>query len=123
VLGLWSWQAPGWGWRQALGWVLLLACAGAALQAWRVAPTGWLAWDGERWSWHGDDGGGSGRLEKVLDVQARMLLRWHPEGGPSAWLWVERMAAPADWNALRRAVYSPARTEAPQGMEPPRAGP
>jgi toxin CptA len=123
VFAAWVVQAPGWSWRQALGATLLLACAAAAWRGWRLGAIGSLSWDGEAWTWRGADGEQAGRLEKVLDLQERMLVRWHLETGRAEWFWVERDGAPAHWEALRRAVYSPARTEAPQKAEPPAAGP
>ena len=58
---------------------------------------------------------GPGEVQVALDLQSHLLVRWQPEAGPVLWLWLERSRAPLAWGALRRAVYSRARTGAPHG--------
>jgi hypothetical protein len=90
----------------------------AALAAWWRSPAGSIAWDGAAWTLCRDDGRASlGQLDAGADLQWLLLARWRPESGPAAWLWLERRHAPHGWDALRRAVYSRARTEAPQGAQ------
>jgi toxin CptA len=121
----WSWQsaAPG-GWR-AGAFLLLAACGAWAAAAWWRAPRGTLAWTGAGWRWQ-DARPGRAQAEEegrrpqaALDLQAALLLRWQAPGRGARWLWLERNAAPADWDALRRAVYSRANDTAPHGAPPP----
>ena len=111
------------GWRQGLGFGAVAACGLAAAALWLRSPTGVLAWEGGAWQWRQGAAAEAGRPEPALDFQARMLLRWLPApGGPrwrTRWMWVERRAGAADWDALRRAVYSRASHAAPHGDPPP----
>lgn len=114
----WTWQAQAPGWRQAAAALLLLAVGLSGLAAWRRSPCGTLAWDGGGWTLAlGRESPMPGRIERGADLQGLLLLRWQPETGRAAWLWLERRQAPGAWDALRRAVYSRARTEAPQGVQ------
>lgn len=117
----WTWQAQAAGWRHALAFAAVAACGLAATWAWRRSPVGYLRWDGGAWSWQDDTSDAeAGHPEVALDLQSRLLLRWHAATGGGCWLWLERSgAAAAAWEALRRAVYSPARNEAPHGAQPP----
>lgn len=75
-----------------------------------------LGWDGSAWTLEADAGRGamraSGRLRVTLDVSVAMLLRFEPEAGadagrPVRWIPVSsRRFPPAQWQALRRTVYS-----------------
>jgi hypothetical protein len=122
VLVAWSMQVAA-GWRQGLAALLLLALAGAALRAWTRSPRGLLAWDGQDWRWADGAGDSPGQVAVALDLQRWLLVRWRADGARAAWLWLERAREPNAWNALRRAVYSPARTDAPPGATPPSAIP
>jgi hypothetical protein len=118
VLGLataggWTWQADAFGWRQLLAFATVLASASLGLLAWLRSPVGALCWDGRGWSWQQGAAAEFGRAELALDLQARLLVRWRPEGGRALWLWVEQESAAADWDALRRAVYSRASAPIP----------
>jgi toxin CptA len=120
VAVLWTWQSASAGWRHWLAFAVVTAGGVLAARAWRRSATGFLRWDGEAWSWQpGDADAGAGRPEVALDLQSRLLLRWHAAAGADAWLWLERDRAAGAWEALRRAVYSPARNEAPHGAQPP----
>jgi hypothetical protein len=114
-------QSPVFGWRQAAGFAAVLACAGIALAAWLRSPVGQLHWDGAGWQWEEGGQTGGGRLAVALDVQSRLLLHWRGEDRSQRWLWLARDGAPAHWDALRRAVYSPATQQAPR-PDPPVAG-
>jgi hypothetical protein len=119
----WALQAAAPGWRQGMAAAVLLAVGAFGLRTWLRAPRGTIAWDGAAWTLAPERGqGGPGRVEPGVDLQWLLLLRWRPESGPAGWLWLERRHAPGAWAALRRAVYSRARTEAPQG-QPPVASP
>ena len=107
------------GWRQGLAVAAVAAGGAFALAGWLRASSGSIAWDGAGWRREQGAQTTTGHPELALDLQRRMLLRWVPDGGRTAWLWVERNAAPSHWAALRRAVYSRANTGAPQGAEPP----
>jgi hypothetical protein len=92
-----------------------------ALAGWRRSPRGTLAWDGG-WHWQpgpGQGAGAGGAVEVALDLQSRLLLRFRPAQGAGCWLWLERAMAPLHWDALRRAVYSPASTGPQHGAQPP----
>lgn len=111
------------GWRQWLAVACVLAGAGVAVAAWRASPVGVLHWDGAGWIWQGRAGAGSGAapagamLVVHLDLQRRLLLRLHCEGGARRWLWLEQRRAPARWGDLRRAVF--ARRGSPAGAVAP----
>jgi len=112
------------GWR---GWLALALSGAAGLTAaawWRGQRPGVLHWDGAAWEWVAQVGAPPerGKLLAALDLQRALLLRWRGDQR-SAWLWAERASAPHRWAALRRAVYSPAGSDAPAGAEPPAAAP
>ncbi len=89
-----------------------------------------MRWDGSHWYWEQPESDLAGHMHVVLDAQSQLLLHWQaqeqlPEVLPEAlqarsnamphakprsrthlWLWAERRACPADWLAMRRAVYS-----------------
>ena len=106
-----------------LGAVLWLGWAGFAWRSWLHSPAGHLQWDALGppvssglapgparagvWRWHRDtlaDGAPLQKVERVLDLQDRMLLRVRNPDGAHRWLWVERSSDPARWNDLRRAL-------------------
>ncbi|MES2936478.1 MAG: hypothetical protein V4864_02275 [Pseudomonadota bacterium] len=130
VLAAWLAQTPGPGWRHGLAAAALAVGAALAWAAWLRGARGVLAWDGGQWWWeparHGQRSPApqqGGDIRVRLDLQRWLLLAWR--GGPPGpnWLWLERERAPLHWDALRRAVYSRARTEGPQGREEPPAEP
>jgi toxin CptA len=103
----WTWQSHAPGWRQALGFALVLAASAVAAAHWLRSPRGRLHWAGGGWSWEEEGATGTPtRVELALDLQSRMLLRLAGEAGGSRWSWVERASDPSHWDALRRAVYS-----------------
>jgi toxin CptA len=111
--GAWTWQSDAFGWRQGLAFAAVLACALPGLLAWLHAPVGALRWDGLGWQWQQGAASEPGQAELALDLQARLLVRWRAEGGRTRWLWIEQESALADWDALRRAVYSRANAPVP----------
>jgi len=117
----WSLQSP-FGWRQAAGWLALLACGALAWHGWRRSSAGALRWDGLQWFLE-EAGGGrrAGQADVALDLQRRLLLRWRPQEGAVRWLWLERASDLSHWEALRRAVYSRASTNVPAAGKPPAA--
>jgi toxin CptA len=115
----WSSQAAAAAWLRVAAFALLAGCGAWAALAWRLSPTGTLAWDGAGWRWQQAALDRAGQPRLALDLQSRLLLRWQEEGGAVRWLWLERDAAPAHWDALRRAVYSRATDKAPHGATPP----
>ncbi|AMO22107.1 hypothetical protein GCM10027034_24050 [Ramlibacter solisilvae] len=116
----WAWQvqpAPG----RAVPALLAVLLAGAfAARRWIRGPRGVLAWDGQFWCWTVGDTALQAHPEVVLDLQQAILLRLGAGRG-AQWLWLERRAAPARWDDLRRAVYARARTEGLPGAQPPAA--
>ena len=127
ALGLWllaalaigSWLSTGAsGWRAGAGLVVLVAAAVWSAATWWGTPSGRLAWDGARWAFaRGALPGERGVVTVALDLQRLLLVRW--AGARTHWFWLEHARAPADWAALRRAVYSRPDDDAPSGAEPP----
>jgi toxin CptA len=116
---LWTLQSDAAGWRQALGGAALVAAGAWAGLGWLRSATGILSWEAGGWQWEEGAATHRGQPEIALDLQSRLLLRWAPETGGRRWFWVERKAAPAHWDALRRAVYSRASPAPPQAAKPP----
>lgn len=98
-------------------WLLWL---GFAAWSWRRTPVGQLHWDAlaggagpegraGAWRWHSDacqDGALLQRVEPMLDLQSRMLLRLRNPDAPTSWVWVEQRRDPARWDDLRRALQA-----------------
>lgn len=126
VLLMWWW--PWWGaadpvprtvrWAGGLGVLLWLAWAGVAWRSWVQTPQGFLQWDAQGapasdaaragvWRWHlgaWGEGVPLHRVERVLDLQTRCLVRVRLSSGEPLWLWAEHERDPARWNDLRRAL-------------------
>jgi hypothetical protein len=92
-----------------------------ALWAWRRMPRGQLVWHSDRvqpegpqgvqgvWSWASEayqEGVALKQVERVYDLQLAMLLRLRNPDGARTWVWVERVAEPARWLELRRALLA-----------------
>lgn len=116
VLAGWTVQARTAGWQLAAAWLAWAAAGLAAARSWWRSPDGIFEWTGDTWTW---DGAEHGPPSVALDLQHCMLLRLDRQA--TVWLWLERRRRPLHWDALRRAVYSPAGTGAPQGVTPPGA--
>ncbi|MFD0667662.1 hypothetical protein ACT80S_08080 [Ramlibacter sp. MAHUQ-53] len=118
-LAYWCVADPRPGMPQALTGVVLAACGALAWLGARRQPEGRLAWDGAVWSWSVRGVSREVALSVACDLQRWILVRLCPTGRPGTgarWLWLEAGADPADWLALRRAVYSPATPDAqPEG--------
>ncbi len=98
-----------------VGWLIW---ATWAFLSWLRSPQGTLRWE----PWRVEEGGASGvwswtdhagaepqvlsGMERVLDFQSRVLLRFCEPGRGQRWVWVERGAFPARWNDLRRALVA-----------------
>jgi hypothetical protein len=70
---------------------------------------GHIAWDTHAWSITNTSRANvplNGVPKVCADGQHWLLLRVTPLGLPARWLWLERKASPAQWMALRRALYS-----------------
>jgi toxin CptA len=103
------------------GW---LAAGGlVAARGWLASPRGTLAWDGEAWTWSDGAPPRTGSIDVALDLQTLLLLRWSGGGTAPRWLWAERAHDAGRWDALRRAVYSRARPNAPRPPQQPAAKP
>ena len=95
---------------------MALAASGAwAAWSWRSERAGLLAWDGARWVFQADGQEEPGALHAALDVQSVLLVRWSARR--EGWFWLERSRDPARWDALRRAVHSPAFADPQRGAE------
>jgi hypothetical protein len=115
-------QSAQFGWRQGLVIALAAACGALAALGWLRSPPGVLHWNGLAWEWEESAAVATGQPSIALDLQSRLLLRWHAAGGAHRWLWLQQESVPADWEALRRAVYSRATPPAPAaGEQPPAA--
>jgi hypothetical protein len=117
----WALQRGG----DALGVLALLGVLllGSVLlwRAWR-RPRWHLRWDGQAW-WLAAPGAEprAGELRLSLDLGAWLLLQFRaapggPRLGRRVWLPLQRRGSPADWHALRCALYSPR-----PAADPPRA--
>ena len=112
TLGAWIWF-PG-----VAGAVAWLIWAAWAFLSWQRSPRGSLRWEPQRgaeggapgtWSWidrSAHEPQALSDVERVLDLQGRVLLRVCGAGVGRQWVWVERSGAPAHWNDLRRALLS-----------------
>lgn len=117
----WHWpiDAPS---RRAARGLVWLAAAALALHAWRQTEprAGWLAWNGDHWHWQPTETTPpahhpppqAGELHVRLDLGRWLVLQFIPADAPGAhlrhiWLTPGRDALPAQWHALRCAVYSP----------------
>ncbi len=117
VLGMltvtvWSRQSEIMGWRHWLAACSCVAISALAGWSWWRTAVGSFSWDGVTWHW--SSGARSLRVlpETVLDLQSALLLRLQvADGKEVAWVWLDRVSAPAHWLALRRAVYCGTRLE------------
>jgi toxin CptA len=121
AVAAWCLQVDGPGWRQAAVLAVLVAAGLLAGAAWRRSPVGELRWDGVAWQWAQGGRAMAGQPEIALDLQARVLVRWSGADRATRWLSLERKSAPSHWDALRRALYSPASgtTAPPPAHSPP----
>ncbi|MFT4191388.1 MAG: hypothetical protein QM617_07705 [Comamonas sp.] len=122
-------------WRWACILLSMPLSAGWVWCCLKRVPAGFLSWSAARhWRWRAGDSRVPGAPDETdtfglpceprvtMDLQGAILLEMKPgvvPGQPAVrWLWVERpVAMPrAEWLAFRRAVYSPARSEA--AMDP-----
>jgi toxin CptA len=114
-------QSAAFGWRQVAALAAVAACGALAARGWRRSARGVLQWNGLVWEWEEGTTVDTGQPRIALDLQSHLLLRWRSAGGAHRWLWARQESAPADWAALRRAVYSRATAPAPAGPEQPPA--
>ncbi len=88
-----------------VGWLL---AATVVLFQWRGLRAGQLRWDGRAWWWLPDNAIQSDEyavnVVLHLDLQSSMLVRMTGAPGSVHWCWLERVAAPARWSDLRRAL-------------------
>lgn len=98
----------------------LLAAAAVFVQ-WRGMHAGQLRWDGQAWWWLPDDAAQADEhavsMALHLDLQSAVLVRMAGAPGRMQWRWLERGAAPARWNELRRALCQ--RRAAPPAVPEP----
>lgn len=112
MAGWWCLQAAAMGWRQGLVLLSVPAAGLAAWSSWRAMAPGELRWDGQVWLWNPGDQAEPARLHAPIDLQGHLLLCLHLDTGRTRWCWAERSSLPERWGDLRRAVYSPAGTQA-----------
>jgi toxin CptA len=103
---LWGAAADSVGWRQWLFAMTLLVSCSLAGDAWWRTPLGRLRWDGQAWGWQTVNVRTSGVLSVHLDFQFVLLVSLRTGPGARIWLWPERRAESALWDALRRAIFS-----------------
>lgn len=111
-LGVWGWL-PG-----VAGMAAWLLWTTWALLTWLSSPQGSLHWESRRVAEEGTSGAWSwadrncpepltlNSMERVLDLQDRVLLRFSGPGVGRRWAWVERRSSPGRWNDLRRALVA-----------------
>ena len=117
---LWTFEVDLPGWRHGAAALAVAASGAYAVLSWRSLPTGVVNWDGTGWT--APPNLQAGRLQVAIDLQQRLLVRWHGPGRVR-WLWLERKRCPERWFDLRRAVYSRARPAALPVARPPAATP
>jgi toxin CptA len=108
-------------WSRPMSLAALVACGVwvcAATMSWVRSPEGVLVWNAERRQAEGDQERGVWlwrnqttaedvplrELERVLDLQDRVLLRAKLTNASSRWIWAERRRDPLRWHDLRRAL-------------------
>lgn len=124
-----------------LAWVWTLAARGDGAEAWpALAVLPLLAWTS---AWRGEPGGRlftdgavwhfedpardvppqSGRLVVAIDLGPWMLLQFRADGtrpsGTKRWFALSQRDMPSDWQAFRRAVYSPRLSPAGRSAQAP----
>ena len=111
-------------WRQGLCCLLLLVAGLGALRGLQQPDTALLAWDGQNWQIQKLLGSTSepGQLLVRLDLQFFMLLEFRTESASAHWFWLDRVAAPGKWLALRRAAYGRLRKPGSSGTTEGRGG-
>ncbi len=130
ALAAWAWAVVGQG-EAARAWLalpLLLPIIGAA--GWRGEANGRLVLDGGAWCFEAaaaDPAPQAGELVVAVDLGDWMLLRFRPDGvrwpRNRRWFALSRSDMPADWQAFRRAVYSPRPSPAGLSAQAPAAPP
>lgn len=123
LLLLGSRAAPDQPWSRPMALVAMVACgvwACAAALSWVRSPEGVLVWSSELrqaegdlqrgvWLWRNQINAEDVplcKLERVLDLQDRMLLYVKLANASTRWIWAERRCDPARWRDLRRALVS-----------------
>ncbi len=87
--------------------------AGGARWGWVRTQTGFLRWDGVDWWLEWPNLAETSPLQLVdgvvtqFDFQFFLLLRVDTAAGTSRWLWQDQWSERRDWQAFRRAVFSP----------------
>lgn len=77
-----------------------------ALNSWHHSVVGQLRWDGRCWHWSGFSEPSVCDLMARMDWQSGMLVTLKSKDQPTVWLWLDAPSDAANWNRLRRAVYS-----------------
>jgi hypothetical protein len=102
----------------ALGVVVWLAWTTWAALSWLRSPEGTLHWvsgcseeghPGGNWSWTDRTGAEPVILtgmERLIDLQSRVLLHFSGPKIGAQWVWAERASSPSSWNDLRRALLA-----------------
>lgn len=91
----------------------LFVGAGAACWGWANTQMGFLRWDGEDWwlEWSNPAAVSTPQLVVGIvtqfDFQFFLLLRLDSVAGERHWLWLDQWSEQREWQALRRAVFSP----------------
>lgn len=106
VYALWFFYAGAADWRPWLGLAFALAAVLLARSAGQARTAGRLVWDGRSWNWISAGASTLGKVAMQLDLQRVMLLRFETDAGTGRWFWLDQSAAPARWQALRRAIHA-----------------
>ena len=84
----------------------LLVAAAHALRDWHQSPVGRLHWDGQCWRWSEFGEQSLCHLVVRIDWQSGLLVSVKSPGQTTTWLWLDASSDGANWNHLRRAVFS-----------------
>ncbi len=84
----------------------LLIASVFSLSSWRKSAVGQLRWDGQCWYWSVFGDPSVCDLMVRLDWQSGMLVTLKGKDQPTVWLWLDAPSDVANWNSLRRAVFS-----------------
>jgi hypothetical protein len=84
----------------------LLVAAAHAFRDWLQSPVGRLHWDGQCWRWSEFGEQSACDLVVRIDWQSGLLVSVKSPGQTTTWLWLDASSDGANWNRLRRAVFS-----------------
>jgi toxin CptA len=110
-------------WREG---ILLLSAVVVGTAAWtgvrRCSAPADLTFDGQHWTMSGSIPVRTARASVALDLQFLLLICLTESVQIRRWIWLDRNAMPAQWQDLRRALYSRAAPTDPATRAPDSIG-